>query len=164
MRLNLTAPAATLVAALMLPVLALPTGALAQANPAPAASPATPPQTEMRTLTPEQRAQRVEDHIAKLHAELGITADQQQHWDAFAAVMRDNATNMTKMFDQRGARLETMSAVDNLQSFADVAAQHAQNMQHLATSFQSLYNSLSDSQKHAADTLFRDGVGPGRKP
>ena len=161
MRLTFPTSAAALLAALALPALALPPGAFAQA--APAASPAAPSQDEAPVLTPAQRTQRVEDHITQLHDELAITAAQQPHWDQFARVMRDNAANMAKIFDRRGARLDTMNAADNMQSFADVAVQHAQDIQRLATAFQSLYDSLSPGQKQTADTLFRDGAGPRRK-
>jgi hypothetical protein len=105
--------------------------------------------------SPEQRAQRVEAHIAKLHDELGITAAQEPQWKAFAQVMRDNATRMAQDFETRGARLATMSAAANMQSYADMAVQHGQDIQRLAVAFQSVYDSLSPSQKQAADALFR---------
>ncbi|OJY65113.1 MAG: hypothetical protein BGP12_03435 [Rhodospirillales bacterium 70-18] len=143
----------------MLSAVALPTGASAQApaTPPPAAAPIKPHRDRM--LTPEQRAQRVEQHIARLHTQLGITAAQQPQWDAFATVMRDNAANMTKTFDKRGASLATMNAAANMQSYADIAVAHAQDIQRLATSFQSLYDTMSDSQKHTADLLFRRQPG-----
>ena len=173
MRKTLTSSTAILLAALALPAFGV--SAFAQTAPAPtppaATAPATPAaptastpakpathhRSSARTMTPEQRAARVEAHITKLHKELGITTEQQPKWDAFAQVMRDNATSMTKNFDARGARLASMSAADNMKSFADVAVEHGQEMQRLAVAFQSVYDSMSDSQKKTADALFRAG-------
>jgi hypothetical protein len=105
--------------------------------------------------SPEERAKRVDAHIATLHKELGITATQEPQWKSFAQVMRDNADKMAKGFDTRGAQLNTMSAEANMQSYADMAVQHGQDIQRLAVAFQSVYESLSPSQKATADTLFR---------
>lgn len=178
MRMNFTKSTAALLAALAAPALALP--AFAQTTAQPAAPAAASPNTaapattapattapargaqrraelreHRRDLTPAERAARVEARINRLHAELAITPEQKPQWDQFAQVMRDNAQNMEKAFDQRGARLATMSAAANMQSYADVAVAHAQDVQRLAVAFQSLYNSFSDSQKQTADQLFR---------
>ncbi len=48
-----------------------------------------------------------------------------------------------------------MNAVDNMHSYAQIARAYADNTEHLATAFDSLYASLSEVQKRAADTLFR---------
>lgn len=152
MRKTLTASAALVLAALALPAVA-----------APAASPDKPAAAmeHRQRWSPEQRAQRVEAHIAKLHQELAITAAQEPQWKVFAQVMRDNAARMAREFETRGERLATMSAAANMQSYADMAVQHAQDIQRLAVAFQSVYDMLSPSQKQAADTLFR-ARGQGR--
>jgi hypothetical protein len=161
MRNPLTGPAALLLATLAVPAFGGPAfaqGTPAQSTPTQSApTPSTRPTagTHAHRWSPEQRAQRVEAHITKLHDELGITAAQEPQWKTFAQVMRDNATRMTKGFETRGARLGTMSAAANMQSYADMAVQHAQDIQRLAVAFQSVYDSLSPSQKQAADTLFR---------
>lgn len=111
-------------------------------------------QQKAKTWSPEERAKRVDAHIAKLHQELGITAAQEPQWKSFAQVMRDNADKMAKGFETRGAHLAKMSAAENMQSYADMAVQHAQDIQRLAVSFQSVYDSLSPAQKATADTLF----------
>ena len=49
-----------------------------------------------------------------------------------------------------------MTALENLQSYAAVAAEHAQEVQKLVPAFQTLYDTMSDSQKRRADTVFRD--------
>ena len=100
-------------------------------------------------------AAKVEAHIKKLHDQLKITVAEQAQWDQFAQVMRDNAAAMHQALDERGDKVATMDASDNMQSYAQLAQVHATNMQKLASAFQTLYSSLPDSQKQVADTVFR---------
>jgi hypothetical protein len=48
-----------------------------------------------------------------------------------------------------------MSAVDNMHFYAQIARAYADNTERLATAFDSLYASLTDTQEQAADTLLR---------
>jgi protein CpxP len=98
----------------------------------------------------------VERRITNLHARLHITPDQSQPWDAFAQAMRDNAKDLDQRYEQRSQSLGTMSAVDAMKSFADIEQTRAEDMQKLVPAFQTLYGSLSDQQKKAADELFRN--------
>jgi protein CpxP len=98
----------------------------------------------------------VERRIADLHSKLHITNDQGQQWNQFAQTMRDNAKAMDSAYQQRAEKLNTMSAVDNMQSFAQIEQQRSQDMQKLVPAFQTLYASLSDQQKSTADQLFRN--------
>lgn len=139
-------------------MLALPGAAFAQATPQAAIPPTPAPQaaapagqTAPRHLTP----QAVEQHIDRLHAQLRITPAQQQQWDQFAQVMRDNAANMRQAVEQRGAQLASMTAAQDMQSYAQLAQQHAQDMQKLSAAFQTLYDSMSPEQKQTADAVFR---------
>jgi periplasmic protein CpxP/Spy len=134
--------------------LLLPTGAFAQTQ-TPVSSAAPAPKAKAAERTPGSAAERVEQHITQLHAQLHITPAQQPQWDQFAQVMRDNAKGMEQVLEQRAASFATMNAVDNMQSYAHVAQQHAQDTQKLATAFQTLYGSLSDDQKKNADVVFR---------
>jgi hypothetical protein len=43
-----------------------------------------------------------------------------------------------------------------------VAMNHAQDMQKLVPAFQTLYDTMSDSQKKTADQVFRDDAHRGR--
>ena len=151
--------------ALLAAALALPVGALAQgtapapANPAdtsatqPAAStPAVPTKDMAKTGHHENR---VEKRITDLHARLKITPAQEQQWSQFAEVMRNNARQMDQDYQQRSQRVQQMSAVDNMQSYAKIAEAHAQDVQKLVPAFEALYNSMSAEQKHTADQVFR---------
>jgi hypothetical protein len=97
-----------------------------------------------------------ERRITDLHARLHITSQQSQQWDQFAQVMRDNAQQMDQVYQQRADKLDTMTAVDNMQSYAQIEQQRAQDVQKLVPAFQTLYTSLSDDQKRTADQMFRN--------
>ncbi len=70
--------------------------------------------------------------------------------------MRDNAKAMDAIYQQRAEKLASMTAVDNMQSFAQIEQERAQDMQKLVPAFQTLYGSLSDQQKKTADQMFRN--------
>jgi hypothetical protein len=145
---------ALLLASIALPAFAAPppVGApAAQTAPMPGDStPGTAP------ALPKAMATKLDQHIVKLHGELAITPAEEPQWNAFAGVMRDNAAAMRQVIEDRGGKLGTMNAADNMQSYAELAKVHADNMQKLAASFETLYRSLSDEQKQVADTVFRN--------
>ena len=97
----------------------------------------------------------VEQRIADLHSQLHITSQQSQPWDQFAQVMRENAKEMDTLYRQRGEKFGSMSAVQNMQSYAEIEEQRAQQTQKLVPAFQALYDSMSDQQKADADRVFR---------
>jgi len=100
--------------------------------------------------------QAVEARITSLKTALQITPEEGPAWSVFAQAMRDNATSTDALFSQRASRAASMSALDNMNSYAEVAHTYADDTQKLATAFGVLYGQLSDSQKHAADAVFRD--------
>lgn len=116
------------------------------------------PQTS-RSATAKQPGESmqslVERRITELHSRLHITKEQSQQWDQFAQAMRDNGKEMDALYRQRADKLGTMSAVDNMQSYAQIEKQRAQDVERLVPTFQTLYASLSDQQKKEADQMFR---------
>ena len=91
-----------------------------------------------------------------LQTQLGITAGADASlWNAFAQAMRDNAASTEQLFQQRAGAAATMTAVDNMHSYATLARAYADDTAKLSTAFDSLYASLTPTQKQAADTLFR---------
>ena len=122
----------------------------APTSPAPAA---TPPTGSAAPSAATQAA--VDQRIRALQSQLGITEAQMPLWSAFTQAMRDNAAATDAFFTQRAGAVATMSAPDNMHSYAQIARSYADNTERLATAFDSLYASLSDTQKQAADTLFR---------
>jgi len=99
-----------------------------------------------------------------LQSELGITEAQMPIWSAFAQAMRDNAASTDALFAQRAGAVATMSAVQNMHSYAQIARTYADSTERLATAFDSLYASLSGIQKQAADTLFRQQASVADRP
>ncbi len=104
----------------------------------------------------ETMAEAAEQRITDLHTRLKITAAEQSQWDQFAQVMLDNAKDLDAAYQQRAASFDKMNAVENMQSYAQIEQSRAQDLQKLVPAFQTLYTSLSDDQKQAADRLFRN--------
>jgi periplasmic protein CpxP/Spy len=137
-------------------LLALPAAALAQSapvTPPAAAAAASPLATQPAPGTNAE--QRVETHIRQLHAQLRITPAEQPQWELFAQVMRDNARDMDQAFMQRAQQYPTMNAVQNMQSYQQIAEAHAQHLQKLVPAFDSLYNAMPEQQKQLTDQVFR---------
>ena len=158
-----------------LAVLLAPTVGLAQsATPlpptaAPAATAPTPaaPSAAVSSSTPAPSAATqaaVDQRIHTLQSQLGITEAQMPLWSAFAQAMRDNAAATDALFAQRAGAVATMNAPDNMHSYAQIARAYADNTERLATAFDSLYASLSDTQKQAADTMFRQQATAAPQP
>jgi uncharacterized small protein (DUF1192 family) len=131
----------------------------APATPAPAA---TAPSSAPAPSAATQAA--VDQRIKMLQSELGITEAQMPLWSAFTQAMHDNAAATDALFTQRAGAVATMNAPDNMHSYAQIARAYADNTERLATSFDSLYASLSDTQKQAADTLFRQQATAAAQP
>jgi hypothetical protein len=100
----------------------------------------------------------VEARIKELHNRLHITAAQQTQWDNLVEVMRDNAKAMIDLQKERAKDVKSMNAVDAVKSYAEVIQAHETGMNKFVPAFESLYNSMSDSQKKIADSMFRRKV------
>jgi hypothetical protein len=98
---------------------------------------------------------RVEARIKDLHARLGITAAQEDSWGKVCQVMRDNASTMAALTQARSEKAASLSAVDDIKSYAEIAQAHADGIQKFAPAFGALYDNMSDDQKKNADTIFR---------
>ena len=110
-----------------------------------------------------KRDEAVEHHIADLHAKLKITAAEESQWKEVAETMRDNAKNLDKAIDKRDAALASATAIDDLNSYADIAQAHATGVKKLAKSFSGLYSMMSDDQKKEADLIFSHRNHEGKK-
>ena len=145
-------------ATLLLPAIAL---AQAAAPPAPAPAAAAPPAAPALSAATQAA---VDQRIRTLQSQLGITPAQMPLWSAFAEAMRGNAASTEALFAQRAGSVSAMSAPDNMHSYAQIARAYADDTERLATAFDSLYASLSDTQKQAADTLFRQQATAAAQP
>src|SRR5271165_2961968 len=139
-------------------LLALPAAALGQSGQS--SAPTTPPAAASSPIAPQpvsgkSMQERVENHIKQLHAQLHITPAEQPQWDQFAQVMRENARDMDQAFMQRAQQYPTMNAMQNMQSYEQIAEAHAQHLQKLVPAFDNLYNAMPEEQKKLADQVFR---------
>jgi protein CpxP len=142
-------------------LLSLPAAALAQSAPSAAVQGATsPPAAAASPMAghpvPGKNAQeRVERRIRELHTQLQITPAEEPLWNQFAEVMRENARNMDQAFIQRAQHFSTMNAVQNMQSYEQIAEDHAKRLQKLVPAFENLYNAMPEQQKQLTDQVFR---------
>ena len=144
-------------------LLCLPTAALAQSSQTPASpapegarpAAAQPSPLAGHPAAGKNAEERVEQRIKELHAQLRITAAERPQWDQFVQVMRENARDMDQAWLQRVDQFQSMNALQNMQSYEQIAEQHAQHLQKLVPAFQSLYNAMPDQQKQLADQVFR---------
>jgi hypothetical protein len=123
------------------------TRALAQAaaTPTPAAATAT-----------ETKGETVEERITALHASLKITTAEETQWNGVAQAMRENAAAMDKLVAaNRTTPPQTMTAVQDLQSYQQFAQAHVDGLKNLTAAFSTLYNAMPDGQKKVADEVFQ---------
>ena len=99
--------------------------------------------------------EHVEARIAYLHTKLNITPAQEELWKNVAEVMLDNAKKMDELIKARSANAATMTPIDDLKSYSEIADAHADGLRQFIPVFEPLYASMSDAQKINADKLFR---------
>ncbi len=117
------------------------------------------PTAPAQAARPERGATQVERRIAGLQRRLKITPDEQPQWDAFAAVMRQNAAHMETLQRERADKVAAMNASEDMRSYADVARAHADDLQRLAAAFDTLYAAMGSEQKSTADRTFHEFQG-----
>ncbi len=121
------------------------------------------PSAPAQAARPERGdAAQVERRIAGLQSRLKITPAQQPQWDAFIGVMRENAAHMEALQHERANKVGGMNASEDMRSYADVARAHADDLQHLASAFDTLYAAMTPEQKAAADRTFHEFQRPRR--
>jgi periplasmic protein CpxP/Spy len=102
------------------------------------------------------KVERTEDKIKNYHSLLKITPAQEADWNKVAQVMRDNASMMESLIQERKAKGNTLSAVEDLKSYSKIADAHAAGLKNFIAAFEPLYNSMSPEQKKNADTVFTE--------
>ena len=100
---------------------------------------------------------RVEVRIKDMHDKLKITAAQEEQWAKVEQAMREDAKVMDALTQTRADHAKDMTAIDDLKSYGEITAAHADGIKKLTPLFAVLYDSMSDTQKKEADALFRHG-------
>ncbi len=108
----------------------------------------------LRTRLGRQQAEALEAHITTLHRSWHITPAQEPLWNRLTGTMRQGAVQIDAEYARREQR-GSMSARDDLQSYAMVQQTHAANAQALLAPFASLYDSFSPAQRRLADETVR---------
>lgn len=123
---------------------------------APAAPSTTPaaPHSHLSHTAHRTAPDVVEQRIASLRRRLHITSSQETAWNAVAQAMRDNAKTLNTLIRERAAKSGTMNAVQDLQSYQQIAQAHVDGLKMLVPAFDTLYQQLSPAQQKTADTLF----------
>lgn len=103
----------------------------------------------------------VEQRIRELGGTLRISAAQRPQWDRFTGLMRSNARSMDERFERRLETMPTMSAAENMHSYAHLVVEHGRDVQALTAAFDTLYAGLSVQQKRTIDQSFRDDAHRG---
>ncbi len=98
----------------------------------------------------------VDGLIAHLHGQFQITPAQEDLFQKLATVMREDAATMRTLAQKRAEGAKTMTAVDDLKSYAEISEAHAEGAKKMIPAFQALYDSMSEAQKKAADAEFRN--------
>jgi hypothetical protein len=141
-------------------ILAAPTQAQTSTSPSPSSTPMASQPTVRKTASkPVSRTDLVSQRIKELHTKLKITPDQEPKWATVAQVMQDNAAKVDALALQRSQNLKTMSAIDDLKSYRDIAQAHADGMQSLITAFQGVYDTMTPDQQKNADSVFSQAQG-----
>jgi hypothetical protein len=139
----------------------------------------TPPRDAPRWRPSAEDVQALTDaRIAGLKAGLKLSAEQEKHWPAVEAAIRDLAKQrsdrMTEFADRRAARRDAATSgnaaaapdtIDRLRRGADAMNAMSTSLKKLADAAEPLYNSLDDGQKRRFGLLLRMGRqgagGPG---
>ena len=119
--------------------------ALAQAAVTPAAATAA-----------ETKGETVQQRITDLHASLKITPAEETQWNGVAQAMHENAEAMDKLVAINGTTPpQNLSALQELQTYQQLAQAHVDGLENLTAAFSTLYNVMSDGQKKVADQVFQ---------
>ena len=139
----LAAATLTAMAAVVSPALAADEGAAPQT--APAAAP-----------RPQRFEDGVEARIKELHERLHVTEAQEGQWNAVAEVMRANAKGYVQLIKDKRKNEKTMTALEDLRAYQQIAEAHAEGVKKLSDAFETLYNAMSPEQRKVADEVFRE--------
>jgi protein CpxP len=141
--------------------------AVSAAEPAAAQEPRTGPPAGSKSPgakakpAPAGPRDEVEQEVTELRDRLHITPAQQQQFDAFAEILRKNAQELDALVQQKAAKA---NAVDDMRFYLQFTEAQAEGLKRLLPAFQALYDSLTDQQKRAADSVMGNTAPPGEPP
>jgi hypothetical protein len=121
----------------------------------------TPAATDAEKAKPSKDSSDwIEARIAKLHRKLHITPEQESAWNDYAMGMRDTAKSMQPLYIKYYNHQNTMTAIENMQLYMEMAEGHAKSQRVLIPLFEKVYNMMTYGQKQIADEIFSDQAKP----
>lgn len=110
--------------------------------------------------TAERINAMVDARIDRIKSRLRLTAEQEKHWPAVEAAIRDLAKERaTRIGERRAARGTTNgtapTVIERMRRRADAMSTRAASLKKLADATEPLYNSLDDTQKPRLAALLR---------
>lgn len=96
---------------------------------------------------------RVDARIARIKARLALTAEQEKHWPAVQAALRDLAKQRIAL--RAESPRSATSAIDRMRRRADAMTARAAGLRTLADAVEPLYATLDDRQKRRITALMR---------
>jgi hypothetical protein len=91
----------------------------------------------------------MQQHLARLHTELSITAEQEPQWSAFADAVVKQTEHMRTLYGQ--ARQMPASAPDRIDRQLELMRQRLAGFETVGQAAKTLYASLSSDQQRVAD-------------
>jgi len=105
------------------------------------------------------KVETVEQRITTLKAALKVTPDQESKWEGVAKAMRENASSMDKLVQEKQGKMANMNAVDDLKTYQEFSQANLDGLKNLTSAFKTLYDTMTPDQKKNADHVF-DSYGP----
>jgi zinc resistance-associated protein len=117
-------------------------------------------------MSAEDMTAMTDARVASLKAGLKLTAEQEKHWPAVEAAMRERAKERADQMATRREGRQSQSqprpdAMARLRQGADAMATRAASLKKLADAAEPLYKSLDDGQKRRFAVLLHMRGGPG---
>jgi hypothetical protein len=125
-------------------------------------------QSGARTDTPrdqsriEQINARVDARLARLKTRLQLTGEQEKHWPAVEAAIRELAKQRAARVAERRTSRDGADLIQRMRGGADAMTARAAGLKQLADAIEPLYKSLDERQRGQLAALMR-GAGDGAR-
>lgn len=100
---------------------------------------------------PAEIAKFQQEHLTRLKSRLGITAEQQPAWDAYATMAAQQAQTMQALHQTRHQTMSTATAPERLAMAQQVMGERQKAMASMSESLTKLYDVLTPKQREAFD-------------
>lgn len=99
----------------------------------------------------------MEGRLAYLKAELGITDQQTDAWNAYVSAVKARAAAMQSNHTRMTQAMQSGTAVGRMKAHTEVMQSMVESMKAITLAVETLYTVLTDDQKKKADLLLGSG-------